>query len=103
MDRGNLGTQAHFSSLGRYARTMGPPECRPPRGRTKEQNHAIRHSKIFTSITALHKEAPDMLAADRDILGDAPPERLTQHPAGLEHWVKETKAIVKQSKAAGCP
>jgi hypothetical protein len=40
-----------------------------------------------------------MLAADRKVLGDAPRERLTRHPAGLERWVKQTKAIVQRSKA----
>jgi hypothetical protein len=55
---------------------------------------------ISTSIIALHKKASDMLAADRDVLGDVPPERLTHHPAGLERWVKQTKAKVQRSKAA---
>jgi hypothetical protein len=68
-------------------------------GRTKEQNHAIRHAKILTSIIDLRKKAPAMLATDREVLGDAPPERLTRHPAGLERWVKQTKAIVQRSKA----
>jgi hypothetical protein len=66
-------------------------------GRTKAANHAIRHARLLTSITALHAEAPLMLAADRDILA-APLPASPQHPTRLELWAQRTRVIVNRSK-----
>ena len=69
-------------------------------GRTKAANHAIRHARLLTSITALHNDAPLMLANDRAILDAEPiPEETVQNPARLEHWVRQTRIIVNKSKA----
>jgi hypothetical protein len=69
-------------------------------GRTKAANHAIRHARLLTSITALHNDAPLMLATDRAILDAEPiPVESVQNPARLEHWVRQTRTIVTRSKA----
>jgi hypothetical protein len=66
-------------------------------GRTKAANHAIRHARLLTSITALKAEAPLMLAADCDILA-APTRTARQPPGRLKLWAKRTRAIVTRSK-----
>ena len=68
-------------------------------GRTKAANHAIRHARLLTSITALHNDAPLMLADDRDILAAPIPANDSRDPTRLELWAKRTRTIVNRSKA----
>jgi hypothetical protein len=69
-------------------------------GRTKAANHAIRHNRLITAITALHQDAPLMLATDRDVLDAEPiPVETVQNPARLELWVRRTRTIATRSKA----
>jgi hypothetical protein len=69
-------------------------------GRTKAANHAIRHKRLITAITALHQNAPLMLATDRDVLDAEPiPVETVQNPARLELWVHRTRTIATRSKA----
>jgi hypothetical protein len=69
-------------------------------GRTKAANHAIRHQRLITAITALHQDAPLMLATDRAVLDAEPiPVETVQNPARLELWVHRTRTIATRSKA----
>ena len=69
-------------------------------GRTKAANHAIRHARLLTSITALHNDSPLMLAGDRRAILAAPiPANNSRDPTRLELWAKRTCTIVNGSKA----
>jgi hypothetical protein len=50
------------------------------------------------TITALNKEAPLVLAGDRDVSAEPLPVKIGQNPATLELWLKRTKDIVHRSK-----
>jgi hypothetical protein len=67
-------------------------------GTNKEENHAIRRAKLLLSIQALYKEAPLMLASDRDTLAKPIDDRMKQSPTGLELWFRRTINIAKLSK-----
>jgi hypothetical protein len=66
-------------------------------GATKMANHAIRHQRLMTSITAMYTEAPLMLAADKAILPISPTRLTQKHPTGIELWLKRTRAFVNRS------
>jgi hypothetical protein len=70
-------------------------------GQTKTANHDIPPARLLKSITALHDDAPLMLATDRDVLPAKPvPADTMQNPALLEFWAKRTRTIVTRSNKA---
>ena len=60
---------------------------------------AVYFYRQYTSITALHNDAPLMLAADRDILASPIPANNLRNPTRLELWAKRTCTTVNRSKA----
>jgi hypothetical protein len=94
---GALWTRKLISLLWRAMRAQWDLRTADRHGRTKEANHAIRHARLLQSITALHINAPNMLAADRDILAEPLSVKLQHHPSRLELWLHRTRAIVHRS------
>jgi hypothetical protein len=67
-------------------------------GKTKAENHAIRKARLLGDITALYDEAPNMLAANRDLLAQPITDRMKRLPATLKLWLQRTKQIARISK-----
>jgi hypothetical protein len=66
-------------------------------GRTKQENHAIRHERVLRQISEQYTEVPMMLAADRDLLAEPIKEKAKKSPGALELWLKRAKSVVKLS------
>jgi hypothetical protein len=66
-------------------------------GRTKEDNHEIRHARLLHQLTEQYAEAPVMLAADHDLLAEPINAKQKKSPAALELWMKRVRPIVKLS------
>jgi hypothetical protein len=92
---GELWTRKVISLLWAVIRAQWNHRNADLHGKTKAENHAIR---LLGDITALYKEAPNMLTADRDLLAQPITDRMKRHPATLELWLQRTKQIARISK-----
>ena len=85
--------------MARYPSPMGSSKRRSTWTHQKAANQSIRHARLLTSITALHNNAPLMLADNRDILAAPIPANDLRNPTCLELWAtKRTCTIVNRSK-----
>ena len=69
-------------------------------GRTPEENHSIRHSRLMTQVAAQYAQGALMLADDRDIIAQPILAKAKRSPAALELWLDRNIPIVKLSTAA---
>ena len=70
-------------------------------GRTKEESHTIKLTRLVEQVTAQYDRGPSMLAADRDIITEPIFRKAKHSPAALELiWLDRNVPIVKLSTAA---
>jgi hypothetical protein len=69
-------------------------------GKTKEENHSIRHTRVMGQIAEQYAQGPLMLAADRDIISEPLQAKEDRSPAALELWLERNATIVKLSTKA---
>ena len=70
-------------------------------GRTKEESHAIKHTRLLMEQVAVqYVRGPSMLSADRDIMAGPIFQKAKHSPAALELWLARNVPIVKLSTTA---
>jgi hypothetical protein len=69
-------------------------------GRTKEENHTIRHDRLIGQITEQYAAALCMLAADQMLLDEPVAMKLKKTPGRFELWLKRTQPTIRLSTQA---
>jgi hypothetical protein len=69
-------------------------------GRTKEEQHAIKHARLMAQVEEQYAQGTSMLADDRDIIAEPITKKSDRSPAPLQLWLDRNIPIVKLSTKA---